>query len=456
MLGEEHRVESILEFYLFGGVSQYESFYAVPAHGNDASDPAGWHLHLNSGLLEQELAACNFSGELLHEFGADSSGETVFLGPYAQALRERDDLLERMRICVTAHDALPHEVAIPLAFSGRPLGHPGMAGLGAHIQRYFQSRDGNSNLPVSYVLEPGSEIVSELGAAAYATGLHPAHARPLRLVIEQIEQLYGLLERSTLGNRAVQHDSLVAANLERYQKRLLFRGSGEPVRSPRFGEALAGASAVALAPELRQLLQAEAGLGPVPGSVCDVETAVDQTTMSLQLGAHLLNSGARYVCVTANGILETPEAGGFDTHQQDCPMQARNVSHAMRELTRIIKTPSEAFDPLKIDLDKTLVIINTEFGRTPHLEGLQGGRGHWPYSYPVILLGGPMKRAIYGATDPGFNASLALSPVHHRIAALIALGIWPFEDESFNVSDVYGAPRENDAAQFIIDNVLGV
>jgi hypothetical protein len=43
---------------------------------------------------------------------------------------------DRMRVLVNARTLEPHEAAIPLALTGKALGSPTMAGLGAHIQRY--------------------------------------------------------------------------------------------------------------------------------------------------------------------------------------------------------------------------------------------------------------------------------------------------------------------------------
>jgi hypothetical protein len=51
---------------------------------------------------------------------------------------------------------------------------------------------------------------------------------------------------------------------------------------------------------------------------------------------------------------------------------------------------------------------------------------------------------------PGFAA-----PSENRIAALLALGIWPFAGEGFNVADVPGATNELDAAQKAMAKYLG-
>ncbi|MEM8734984.1 MAG: DUF1501 domain-containing protein, partial [Planctomycetota bacterium] len=51
-------------------------------------------------------------------------------------------------------------------------------------------------------------------------------------------------------------------------------------------------------------------------------------------------------------------------------------------------------------LDSTLVMVSSEFGRTPKINS-DAGRDHWPKVFSVMLAGGGMKRGlVYGASDP--------------------------------------------------------
>lgn len=61
-------------------------------------------------------------------------------------------------------------------------------------------------------------------------------------------------------------------------------------------------------------------------------------------------------------------------------------------------------------LKDTLVVIGTEFGRTPGVEGARDGRDHHPFGFSVVMAGGGLKGGIaHGATDElGFHA------VEHR------------------------------------------
>jgi len=50
-------------------------------------------------------------------------------------------------------------------------------------------------------------------------------------------------------------------------------------------------------------------------------------------------------------------------------------------------------------LDSTLVMVSSEFGRTPKING-SAGRDHWPKVFSVVLAGGGVKKGyIYGTSD---------------------------------------------------------
>ena len=65
----------------------------------------------------------------------------------------------------------------------------------------------------------------------------------------------------------------------------------------------------------------------------------------------------------------------------------------------------QAFAALIRDLDRTgllkstLVLVSSEFGRTPKINGT-AGRDHWPKVFSVVLAGGGVKRGfVYGSSD---------------------------------------------------------
>jgi len=104
------------------------------------------------------------------------------------------------------------------------------------------------------------------------------------------------------------------------------------------------------------------------------------------MARRLVESGVRLVSVTF---------GGWDMHV--------NVAKGMEQnLTKF----DQAYAALISDLDrrgmldKTLVMVSSEFGRTPKINK-DAGRDHWPRVFSVAFAGGGFKRGyIHGASDP--------------------------------------------------------
>jgi len=455
------RAQNILEIFLYGGVSQYESFYCVDAFGQ--SDSTGWWLFYNSGDVQKAVQSCGIPGPLLADFATDASGNMVKLGPFVMPLRSRQDIVDRMRVAITAHDLEPHEGAIPLALAGRPLGHPALAGLGSHIQRYYLDHDNQpGRAPYAYML-----VSANLGfpadniRSATAIGMHPGAARPLGIKVDAASDLTSLLARGTVGQNRAAYDKLMSEHVDRYNARLTYKGKTGPLRAPRVTDLSSAALSIEHADAIASVLDPSL-FNVVGGSECGDSNATDATTMSLKLATHLLThptAPARYVCVIDGGLKLADGGGGYDTHGENSHTQARNLGHMLKSLTALINLPGEN-DPDKLDLDKTMIVLTTEFGRTPYAQGGGKGRNHWPYGYPIVFLGGPIQGAgkgVFGACgSDGKAIAGASSPQENRIAALMALGIWPFAPESYNVSDVPGAMEEKGAATLVKQRQLGI
>ena len=103
------------------------------------------------------------------------------------------------------------------------------------------------------------------------------------------------------------------------------------------------------------------------------------------LARRLVEAGVRFVTLTY---------GGWDHHD--------NIKNAMG--TQMPKF-DQAFAALIRDLeargllDSTLVMVTTEFGRTPKINNT-GGRDHWPRVFNIVMAGGGMKKGlVHGASD---------------------------------------------------------
>ncbi len=98
--------------------------------------------------------------------------------------------------------------------------------------------------------------------------------------------------------------------------------------------------------------------------------------------------------VEAGSRLVTLTYGGWDMHA--------NITGAMRSTTPALDVALSALlDDLSERgmLDETLVMVSSEFGRTPKINK-DAGRDHWPKVFSVMLAGGGIKGgSIYGASD---------------------------------------------------------
>ncbi|MEM7479101.1 MAG: DUF1501 domain-containing protein [Planctomycetota bacterium] len=106
----------------------------------------------------------------------------------------------------------------------------------------------------------------------------------------------------------------------------------------------------------------------------------------LLLARRLVEAGARFVSMTY---------GGWDMHNQI----TQNFNRQMPALDQGLSTLLHDLDSRGM-LDKTLVMVSSEFGRTPKINST-AGRDHWPKVFSVMLAGGGIKRGlVYGASDP--------------------------------------------------------
>lgn len=471
MLPPERQVRRVLEVFLYGGVSQWETLYLVRGYGRptDPMYPNQQYYTFDydaTGGTRRALTLCSFpaGSEIGQPFARDDLGADVELGPFARRLWDRPDVSARMRLVVQRHKLEPHEAAVPQALTGRPVGQPAAAGLGAHVQRYHFERDpGDRAAPWSYVFATGG-IAGDNVSAAAATGVHPGAARPLLIKIDNAETFSRLLGREEVrsGGTSAAYDALMREYVDAYGRRLTWPGGAAPtaVRSRRFADLTIAAGTVAKSDAIAQVLEPQLFVNRA-GTSCGQTRSRDIPGMSLAAARHLLThptQPARYVCVSDTGLYEASGGGGYDTHDTNAFDTARNFDNMLRSLLGIINAPGEN-DPTKLSLDDTLIILNTEFGRTPWAQDGGDGRNHHPYGYVTAFIGGTItgaEKGVYGAIGPDGRAETAATPSENRIAALLAQGIWPFSPEAFAVSDVPGATGEEDAAQKATERVLGV
>lgn len=458
-LPQNLRAKRILDIHCEGGFSPWESFYCVPSPSYGQAEKSMWWTFLNDPKgTAYWHDQCWGSGVPLHEpWLVDGAGATVHLGPHVVPLRQRKDVLQRTRVLTMGHNLGVHELAVPLALTGQEFGSPRKAAMGAIIQRHFHDLLGPSSVPYAYVVAEqarGSSI-----ASAWSVGLHEASFRPLQVYIGLGQEFPALLARQGLGADAKLHDDLLAHYVDAYRQRLVPPGAKAAVRSPDFEGHATAAAQLANSAGVAKILDASM-FKAKPGSSCGFNKSPSLTRMQLELAVSILQqpgSVARYVQVIDRGY--SPHPFGWDTHT-DHPRGSAITSHQFwSSLLPLINQPGEN-DPTKIDLNETLICVSTEFGRSPLVqpEAGKGGRNHWPNGYVTLVMGGPVQSAqagLVGHIDPKGYAQGGITPLQQRAALLVAMGIWPFELESFDVGSVPGSTAVQ-SAQWLREKVLGV
>ena len=455
------RAEKVLEVFLYGGLGPFESFYVVEEYGRP-EDPdfpdQQWYLFQDQH--DKVFEKCGLTGyPLLQPFALDSLGKQVNLGPLVLPLRTRPDILKRMRVLVHRHALEPHEAAIPYSLSGQRLGSPRMAGSGSAVQRYFMDRDTTGRrVPYSYVLYTDKEIPTDNLRAASSVGLHPGAARPLDLRISAATDFQAMLSRANLGGQRAQYDALTAYYVAQAQQRYTYQGA--EVRSRGLGDHVFATQTLKNAPELQALFPEEV-TRVIGGDQCGQRSPEDTTAMGLTMATHLLthpDTPARYVTVVDGGMIPAAGGGGYDVHSRHLPDMTRNITSCLESLISHINEPGED-DPTKIDLDTTMVVLTTEFGRTPFEQAHSlKGTNHHPYGYVNVLIGGPVgpdQAGVLGAIGPDGWADHYLTPKELRAAILAAMGIYPFSQESFAIGDLRDLHYEKDGLLWLNEIVLG-
>lgn len=130
------------------------------------------------------------------------------------------------------------------------------------------------------------------------------------------------------------------------------------------------------------------------------------------LSRRLVEAGCRFVSI---------ENGHWDTHRKN--------TQSLREL--LVPAFDQALPALLNDLsnrgllDDTLVVVTTEFGRTPRINQL-AGRDHWPNAFSILMAGAGVKPGqVIGATDKqaAYVTDRPITPEDMTATLLHVLGI---------------------------------
>jgi hypothetical protein len=111
----------------------------------------------------------------------------------------------------------------------------------------------------------------------------------------------------------------------------------------------------------------------------------NQAGQRLLMARRMVEAGVRYVSVTY---------GGWDMHTGI----GGNIAKTLPSFDQAYSTLINDLDQRGM-LDSTLVMVSSEFGRTPKINK-DAGRDHWPRVFSVVFAGGGFKRGlVYGASS---------------------------------------------------------
>lgn len=141
------------------------------------------------------------------------------------------------------------------------------------------------------------------------------------------------------------------------------------------------------------------------------------------LARRLVEAGVRFIEVSHN--LNFINGTGWDVHNEGIV----NQHVLIREMDIALAGLITDLESRKL-LDKTLIVVGTEFGRPPEFDG-RGGRGHQGTAFSLVLAGGGLRhRGAFGLTDELSKKivenAVSIPDFHATIHA--ALGIDPAKE----------------------------
>ena len=132
------------------------------------------------------------------------------------------------------------------------------------------------------------------------------------------------------------------------------------------------------------------------------------------LSRRMVEAGCRFVSIE-NGHWDTHRKNTWSLRELLCPSFDRAIPALLRDLQD------------RGLLEKTLVVVTTEFGRTPKINTL-AGRDHWPNAFSILMAGGGVQGGqVIGSTDrQGAEvADRPITPADMTATIINTLGVDP-------------------------------
>ena len=408
------KAKHVIFLFLNGGMSQVDTFDPKPALVKFDGQP----------MPGPKIRTDRASGTLMRspwEFRRHGQSGIEVSDIFPNVARRIDDF------CVvrSVHtDNGNHGPSLQLMNCGHQL--PGRPSMGAWVT-YGLGTD-NKNLPGFIVLCPGFPV---LGSSLWSAGYMPSSFQGTHIQNGEVEP-EKLIQNLRNSELTLDEQRGQLALLDKLNRRYLDRVGDQP-----------NLQSAVESMESAFRMQSEAGqLIDIRNEPEKIRARYDVSDFGrgCLMALRLVQSGVRMVQIYY---------GNFQ------PWDSHDDIRVHAKLAQKVDSPIAALvEDLKLRglFDETLIIIGSEFGRTPMiqnsgLEKLGCGRDHNPPAFTVLLAGGGIKGGqTYGATDD-FGYQVAENPVHVHDLHATALHLLGFDHtrltyrhagRDFRLTDVHG------------------
>jgi len=413
------KAKRLIFIFLSGGLSQIDSFDPKPMLDKLDGQPLPYSMPISENALGN-LMRSPFQFEKRGRSGIDVSELFPNLG----------GVIDEFCVIRSMHTDIPnHSPSMTMLNTGNS--QPGRPALGSWLTYGLGTE--NQNLPGFLVLSPlgPPRSFTNLWSSAFL----PAVYQGTFITKDDTEQ--GSPIEYLRNTRLTQPQQRRMLDLVQQMNQLQIERRQEP------GSELE-ATVASMETAFRMQTEAPAVFSLASESPATLKLYGDGLFAKACLTARRLSErGVRIVQIYSGGAVGQTIDWDSHTDIQEHRKMAGDTDQAMAALIVDLKQRGL--------LDETLVLIGTEFGRTPVVErgdvNLQNGRDHNIHGFTVLLAGGGMKGGmIYGATDE-FGFKVAANPVHvHDLHAtmLHLLGVnherltFRYSGRDFRLTDVSG------------------
>ena len=418
---ETARAKNIIYIFNHGGVSHVDTWDPKPTltRLSGQTVPPGFVEGLKTARIDFRKAIMRGSPWQFPRHGQGGL-EISALFPH---LSKHADRLAVIRSCYS--DAFDHAPAMFTSCTGSQF--PGRPSLGAWLSYGLGSE--NKDLPSFVVMSDGA---MKSGAGAYGSGFLPATYQGTMFRGGSKSPVLNLANPKGIDNEAQRETLDYINDLNKHHLASREEDTALDARIKAY--------------ELAFRMQAEA-----PGAV-DISSESEATQKLYGIGEPMTDDFGRK-CLLARRLVErgvrtvqlffgTNLGDDWDDAHNDLLGSHNKMAHKSDKPIAGLLTDLAA----RGLLDSTLIVWNSEFGRTPLAEG-KNGRDHHPYGYSMWMAGAGIKggRAL-GATDEfGLRAVEQPKSIHDVHATILRLmGVehtkltWRYQSRDMRLTDVHG------------------